>query len=304
MDKAIDPADEMRASRGSAAALKMKLSILRAKIPDKKILVLEGRDDVPVYECWVKRASDDFEWEPFVSKGKGNSLSLRTLLSRDKTNLNDGVFFIIDHDYDGLRNNGDGEDIYILPGYSIENFLVTKKSMDTFLKSSLQLHSEPDLRTDAIDFYEANMDLYCQHLIRPCSILWAARRSGAKNVEAKDNVIDKFDFDSTGLRIKATSAIDSLIYFEGDLDPALTLEGSRYLNSPDLRLWIRGKYIYSYFERCCQILHADLVSNEPIIFRRRLQTKLEVGSTALARLAPAVDLPNGLREAISNWQNT
>lgn len=291
----------MRLGRGSAATLKTALSNLRSKIPDTQIIVLEGKDDVPVFETWIKRASERFSWEPFVAHGKRNALALRGLLQRDETGLFSRVSFIIDHDYDGLGDQPDGSDVYVLPGYSIENFIATEQALEYFLKATLQLHSQPELRLQAREFFAVQIDKYCQHLVPACAILWAARRSGARGVEAGDAVIDNFDFVPAGIELKPDRDLAALIKFDGEVDPNLIRDGENILSSQDTRLWIRGKYVYSFFEKCCSVLHGDIISQRPHIFSASVKCKLDVGSTNLSRLASAVELPQGLRERVEHW---
>ncbi|MHC2115976.1 DUF4435 domain-containing protein [Stenotrophomonas geniculata] len=299
----MDLVNQMRQSRGSAASLKALLSTLRSKIPDRAIVALEGKDDVPVFESWIGRSSESFEWEPFVSNGKRNSIALRNLLIRDTTDLSRNVFFIVDHDYDGLGDSPAGQDIYVLPGYSIENFLATASGLDSVLKGTFGLHSKPDLRALAIDFFNRNFAIYCNHLLEPCGILWAARKSGAKGVEAKDAVIDYFNFSAAGISARNDRQIAELIRLEENLDPEQMLEGKAELSRKDLSLWIRGKYVYAFFQKCCQILHGDLNSESPQIFSERVRVGFEAGSISLARLAGVGQAPIGLREAVQSWES-
>lgn len=300
----MDRADQMRKGRDSAATMKTALSNLRSKIPDVPIVVLEGKDDVPVFEAWIKRASDSFVWEPFVANGKRNSLALRMLLHRDETNLSSKVSFIIDHDYDGLSGQKDGSDIYVLPGYSIENFIATAEALDYFLKGTLQLHSRPELRLEAKKFFLDQLQNYCDLMIQPCARLWAAKNSGVKGVEAKDTVIDNFDFDSRGIFLKSNRNLDDLIIMEGELDELIIEEGKRNFRNGDFNLWIRGKYLFAFFEKCCQVLHRDLTSSTPKVFGASVASKLEVGSTSMSRLASSVQLPAGLKEIVEVWNES
>ncbi|HEL3785102.1 TPA: DUF4435 domain-containing protein [Stenotrophomonas maltophilia] len=298
----MDRASQMREGRDSAATLKTKLSTLRSKLPEQSIIVLEGKDDVPVFEVWSKRVSEDFSWEPFVSKGKRNSIALYRLLKRDETGLSDSVFFILDHDYDGGYELAANDDAYVLPGYSIENFVASGEGLEFFMKTTLGLHSAPDFRTLAMEFFHTNLEIYCKHLLEPCAILWAARKSGVKGVEAKDAVIDYFEFSSAGIKLKENSSLSDLIAFDGVIDEGEVEKGRIALAGPDLSIWVRGKYVLSFFEKCCQVLHKDINDESPLVFPAHSKSKLENGSTSMARLAGAVKLPTGFREAIVSWK--
>lgn len=292
----------MRATRESASALKVELSNLRSKAPDLAIIVLEGKDDVGVFDTWIKRAANDFMWEPFVTQRKKNSLHLRSILSRDLTGLRRRVFFIVDHDYDGLGEQRPDTDIYVLPGHSIENFIATPKALESFLRSTLQLHSRPDLREKALTLFSMHVDSLCELLVDPCSTLWAARSSGATMVEAKDNLIGRLFISSSQLGLKEGCTLDDLISYTGEISSALKMEGIEFLRENGVLRWIRGKYLMAFFEQMCQMLHSDLTSKSSSIFGETLPARLEAGSTSKARLASAVDLPSGLASKIEEWR--
>ncbi|MNK17386.1 hypothetical protein D3C87_355730 [compost metagenome] len=292
----------MRATRESASTLKVELSNLRSKAPDLAIIVLEGKDDVGVFDTWIKRAAHDFMWEPFVTQRKKSSLHLRSILSRDLTGLRRRVFFIVDHDYDGLGGQLPDTDVYVLPGHSIENFIATPKALESFLRSTLQLHSRPDLREKALTLFSKHMDSLCELLIDPCSTLWAARSSGATMIEAKENLIGRLFISSSQLGLKDGCTLDDLISYTGEISSTLKLEGIEFLRQNGALRWIRGKYLMAFFEQMCQILHADLTSKSSSIFGETLSIRLEAGSTSKARLASAVDLPSGLASKIEEWR--
>jgi hypothetical protein len=79
--------ETLRGQRNSPAVLKIRLAQIRESSPCTVVIVVEGRDDVAVYDIWIKLAVGTFVWEPLVAHGKEGVLAFRDLLLRDKMKL-------------------------------------------------------------------------------------------------------------------------------------------------------------------------------------------------------------------------
>src|SRR5690625_5120984 len=119
----MDLVSKMREGRRSPAVLKTALSHLRSVRPDSAIFVFEGAEDVGVYEVWISRCKICPEYEALPGKGKDQLLGLRKMLREDTTGLRRAVYFFLDRDFDGLKGQTSGADVYVHDTYSVENCL-------------------------------------------------------------------------------------------------------------------------------------------------------------------------------------
>ena len=142
-----------RQGRNSGAVLKYELSLRRTSSPKEIFFVLEGIDDYGPYECWLEKLGINYEYSLLPGKGKSQLLDLRRRLANDKNNLRDGVYFIIDRDYDGLRGQSANTDVYLTDTYSVENSLVTEQVLRSVVMDEFQLAANLPVVEDIVARY-------------------------------------------------------------------------------------------------------------------------------------------------------
>jgi len=147
--------DSARQGRSSGAVLKLELSHLRSRRPDDVVFILEGKDDYGPYDCWLKKIALRYPYSLLPGKGKGQLLDLRRRLSNDQNDLDKGVYFVIDRDYDNLRDQRPGPDVYLTDTYSVENYLVNEDVLRNVLLDELQLAGDPSAVDHIVKCYEA-----------------------------------------------------------------------------------------------------------------------------------------------------
>jgi hypothetical protein len=145
--------ERLKNARTSGAVLKVRLSNLRARHPAAIVLIFEGNDDVGVYRSWISRIDDQFHYEPLPGQGKGQLLDLRRRLQSDTNNLAAGTFFFIDRDFDGLRGQSPGSDVYCTHSYSIENDLVSEHTCTNILTDEFRCTAETEDRDLALTIF-------------------------------------------------------------------------------------------------------------------------------------------------------
>ncbi|HEL4773384.1 TPA: DUF4435 domain-containing protein, partial [Stenotrophomonas maltophilia] len=112
--------ERMKAAVGTSAELKLRLINLRSQLANALIFVFEGDDDRAVYGAWMRQIDRGMVYEPFTCKGKSAVLRLKVSVDRDAAGLGDGVFFFVDHDFDGSRGVELNRNLYVTDGYSME----------------------------------------------------------------------------------------------------------------------------------------------------------------------------------------
>src|ERR1700733_4654915 len=109
--------DRAREYRNSGAVLKTKLSQIRSRNPSILILIFEGDSDVGPYEVWLSRICDGLEYQPLPGTGKAQLLDLRRRLAA-QPELAKLVYFFVDRDFDDLRGQPAGRDMFCSDCYS------------------------------------------------------------------------------------------------------------------------------------------------------------------------------------------
>ena len=134
-----DLVDRARLGRRSGAALKVQLSNLRSRWGAVRIFVFEGREDVGPYEAWINRIDGELRYMPLAGAGKGQLLDLRRRLRSDQTGLRKNTFFFVDRDYDQLRGQRPGADVFCTDTYSIENGLISRRTLISVLVDEFRM---------------------------------------------------------------------------------------------------------------------------------------------------------------------
>jgi hypothetical protein len=93
---------------------------LKNSCPDSLIFVFEGVDDKFVYSAWIRRIKPEMQYEPLPCNSKRNVLRLREVCNADKGDLSVGVFYFIDHDFDGLCGFMAQQNTFMTETYSVE----------------------------------------------------------------------------------------------------------------------------------------------------------------------------------------
>ena len=115
-------ADHVRAHRSSGAVLKTRVSNIRSRDRTALIAIVEGVSDVAPYEVWIARIFRQLAFEFVPGAGKSQLLDFRRRMKNDRSGLVSGIYLFIDRDFDGLRGQQEGDDIFCTERYSIENY--------------------------------------------------------------------------------------------------------------------------------------------------------------------------------------
>lgn len=292
----------LRNQRDRPSVLKAKLSTLREKYPCKLVIVLEGADDLPVYEVWIGRAAPGLKWEPLLANGKRNSLAFLDLLERDTTGLNVCTYFIIDHDYDGCAGREAATNVYVLPAYSIENYLVADDVVDSILRTDLQvIGDDVEVRAGVIARYRELREQFAAQIEPLCARLFGARNHSVGNVTVRETVMACFDVSILGVTVKDPEALDGLVITELPVPPGSVVAGREFIQM-DSSMWIRGKYLYAFFKAFVAHVFDDRRSETPTMFPKGLPSLPGVAAAFdLGRLGARSSLPIGLSERIREW---
>ena len=135
-----------RNHRSSGAALKIRVSNVRSRNPTAIIAVVEGPEDIGPYEVWINRISDALSFEFVPGAGKSQLLDFRRRMASDRTGLSRGTYLFVDRDFDGLRGQKEGADIFCTEAYSVENYLVSTTILKSILTDEFRCTGETNHR--------------------------------------------------------------------------------------------------------------------------------------------------------------
>ncbi|MGH8128510.1 MAG: DUF4435 domain-containing protein [Gammaproteobacteria bacterium] len=266
------------------------------------VIVLEGKDDLSVYEIWLKRISEGFKWEPMIAHGKRNLLDFLDIVRRDRTQIGICTYFITDHDYDGLRSRELGNDVYVLPSHSTENYLTGEDVFGSLLRTEMQVLGDPGLHEALMQRFRDWERDFIELMRAPCAKLFGACNEKVGNVVIDDSLGDFISIDCSGVKQRDTANLDTVVRTDHLISAFALQRGFEFLNRPDCRYWIRGKFMYYFFRCIFEMCFADRRSEHPIFFPERAYGLGQSPSAIDYRsLAGRSALPAGLRDRVRDW---
>ena len=288
----------MREARARPSVLKIELATLRSAVPDNVVFAFEGDDDKIIYRQWVQRVRPDLKYVSFPCRGKGPLLELRASLQRDKTGLSNGVFFFVDRDFDDLRGQADGDDVFITDTYSVENYLVDPSVISATLEIEFHCHDAPALRQQLIDQFQETYASFLSQTEEVNRRLFKARRAGI-DVKPLPKSISKLA--KVGVRTveKGTSEPDAIVVYEREPSP-LSFEGlDDQFNALDGRFRYRGKFALLFMEKWLRELAAEAGSDTRGCFANlKSKSSVRVAELTLNGFSSRSPLPTGFKEFI------
>lgn len=286
--------DRARAHRSSGAVLKTRLSNLRSRQPTCPVCIFEGEDDVGVYAMWISRLRSGFKYEPLPGKGKGQLLDLRRRLMADKGDLKKSVYFFVDRDFDDLRGQAPGPDIYMTEAYSIENHLVSESVLMDILNDEFKCTAENGDRDRIIALFNKVFAEFLGIMQVPNRRLFVA----SKNSLRKSNVIEAISrFVNISLHSVTSNFNDQdlerLIPTTREPTPEESSSAEEEFTSLDPQSRHRGKYLLAFFVRWVELLAAERRSGNSSLFSD-VRTKSSTPTCPMRRLAGSSILPGTL----------
>lgn len=306
----------MEARKNSVAVAQHKYNQFRSRVPTAEVAIVEGTEDSIFYSSVFSREKCNSIEHFFVANGKDNVLGLRKIILESKdTTRGNGVVFFVDHDYDGLKNHVDGNDIYTTPTYSIENILVCKDAFRKLLLTDLKL-SDGDLVGDLdriLVLFDNFIELHSKELKEVNEKIYFIRQEKLKgniltngSIDNNEKLFADLDFNTLLIEKKATgNQIEKLISANILINHTnLAPYKNDFENLIPKDQW-RGKFIYYLFKKFIAILVEDRNSDNSKYFSKgkgkiSLNTK---DDSFIRTLALLCTLPQCLIEFINDIQN-
>jgi hypothetical protein len=284
-----------RAGRTSGAALKLQLSNLRSREATKPIFVFEGPTDVGPYETWIHRIIDPPPaYLSLPGAGKDQLLALRQLLVVDLTGLRAHVYFFVDRDFDDLKGQTAGPDIYCTDTYSIENVLASDAVASSILNDEFRCAGAPADHSAAITAYQAVKTQFLQEIRDVNLRIFRSRRLSIPGREIP--IAGRF------LAIALTSVtrtytpgtLQTLIPLDREPTAAECAKVDPDFAALDSENRFRGKFFVHFLMVWLDLLAADRRGPTPAIFSTAANIRFSSQQLTLRSLASRSALPTGL----------
>ena len=291
----------MRVARKKEVVALHGYNVLRSAHPSIVIIALEGHDDSIFYRSAIRLIDSRFEWRPHVCCGKDNVLGLRVLLNRNLNSDASNTYFIVDKDFDYLKDHEPSKNLYCTSSYSIENLLVTMNVFEKLLTGEYKCSISNEIsdlkalfNTLLKEFFDAMR--IANRALHYCRV----NRIYSGNVE--DDIKKYVNISLTGVKAKYNEDdLHKLVGFPKEKSISCLSETSNNFDKLDPRNDWRGKYVLFFFKELLSLLRDDRCSAHPNKFKERSPIKFDPkASTIISILSPMIDPPPCLKEFVKN----
>jgi len=227
-------------------------------------LLLEGDDDIDYYQQHFK-STFSFPWKRFVCNKKQHAISLFKEIKnhKDKLYRDTKAFVFVDMDYDEEELNN--EFIYMTPVYSIENFYLSKDSIEGILKFKFNLDDDNYSLKKCLSNFDDRLSEFIE-IIKPLDLILRANNYSYKEancgetINLRDINLDKYisiTFDEVALKKDILSGLnlnDTII------DREFINRSSELYENNDivfLKKKIRGKFLFFFLSKYLELLILD-----------------------------------------------
>lgn len=290
--------ERIKKAKDSRAVIKTQLATFASTISeDIKIFCYEGVDDKKVYYQWIKTASSNLRYEPFICKGKKRVLQLLDSLNDDVTGLGNRVYYFIDRDFDDPKSWESKPHLFATDKYSIENYIVCPQVLEDILKIDFHCEGNNEQIKSVIESFNNTYTTFLS-ITKDINLrIFISRRCKIKQTEDTPTV-------SQIARIELTEA-----------HPAPTptnqfIKLEREPTTDELHLHIddfeklnpqhhyRGKFALQFFTKWLKLLCTDRSSKSAILFKSpppefRVKEEFSIENLA-AKTMPPENLKNFL----------
>jgi len=298
--------EDLIREKEKASSVAYQSFVLLTNINANSLFCFFENKDAPYYHLRIKTSfKGDFH---YISCGN-KSMVKKTfnLIKGHKEYDKYKLAFFIDRDFDESIKNKFNE-IYETPSYSIENLYCSINSMKEFIKTDLQLGEENPLHNSILELYQIlQSDFLNASLI--FNAWYKLQKSKSKSLNQPNNVclteslIPNFiELSLEG--INQIYTIDTILEKYPNCLPYTTEELTAVvndLNASDLRLDLRGKYVFNFMTSFIRKLIEDGADeSKRKIVKKKIKYNMD-NSTALTLLTCYAETPTCLTEFLTKY---
>lgn len=288
-----------RQNRSSGAVLKIKVSNIRSRNRTAVIAIVEGVTDVGPYEVWIDRINDELAIEFVPASGKSQVLDFRRRMQGDCSGLAIGIYMFVDRDFDGLRGQAAGNDIFCTRAYSIENYFVSEAILKSILTDELRCTAETDHRDRIVKLFRRVLNEFNDCMEQANRRIFRARLLGIRGPGIEEKITRYVDisphevrrnYDELGLR--------KLIALEREPTRREIDDIDSKFDALDPSLDYRGKYLLRFFLGWLEKLSDERTRCGQTLLPDAGNVKFSVTVLTLRSLATRAPVPDGLEQFV------
>lgn len=297
---------ELIAEKEKAASVAYQSFVLLTSTNPESLFCFFENKDAPYYHLRIKtNILSDFH---YLSCGN-KSMVLKTfdLIKQHKEYKKYKLAFFIDRDFDeSLKNKFD--EIYETPCYSIENLYCSSNSIKEFIKTDFQIGEENSLHKTIVelytrlqtDFLNASLLFNAWYKLQKIKSKELNRKN---NVSLSESLIPSF-IELSLEKITKKYSIETILEKYPDSLPYTTGELTAVideLSASDLRLSLRGKYVFNFMTSFIRKLIEDGAdANKQVVIKKKIKFNMD-NSTAMTLLTTFAESPVCLTDFLKKY---
>ncbi|MFO0432964.1 MAG: DUF4435 domain-containing protein [bacterium] len=286
----------MREARDGGATVLVEYAALRTRVGKSLIIIVEGRDDLPVYDVWLRRLQPTLDFRLLPASSKRSVLLVLASIEKNVTFKEDLVWYFVDRDFDD--DHAEHNNLYVHETYSVENILTTESVIERVFRTELLCvgASGEDDVARCMEVFSARWDEYLHEIRDLNHLIFACRRAGVpcSPPDRTHQVVSV----SLGRVTRLTSLSDErrLCGVEADADQLMSASAPAFAElCPRSRY--RGKLHLCAFLRLLLLICADRRSEAPKLFNETTNISYNPYANSLGFLAGKCEVPVSL----GNW---
>lgn len=294
-------ADRARRARNSGAELKIKVSNVRSRNPNALIAVVEGRSDVGPYRAWFRLIGYQFSLEFVAASGKAQILDFGNRIDNDLTGLGAGTYMFVDRDFDGLRGQPPGDNIFCTGAYSIENYLVSAEVLKSILEDEFRCPAETHHRNEIIKLFHIIVQKFNNEITEANRRLFGASRLGIGGSGIEKRISKYVEIMPRTVRRKyGDRELKQLIVLDRELTGEEISDLDIEFQKLDPFFDYRGKFLLNFFLKWLDELAEEKKKPDQTMFPESGGVGFSPANLSPRSLASRASIPDGLENFVKN----
>jgi len=264
-----------------------------ARNSNRIFMFFEG-EDLKYYGLRIEKYTTNYI--PFSCAGKNNVKTIRDLILKNYTSA--ASLFFIDRDFDDESDNP--ENTFVTECYSIENYYLSQRTIESFLKQEMLLSEIHEEYVTAIRIFNRLKTEFINSILELNKIILLVKKTGFKSVRLNLSSFNVMKYVSINLDSITSGlsreSIFSAFKIDGSLIDTKELESiDKQLHDQAPECWIRGKFLFDFLIKYLSLIIEDANSSGGKVFNSKVVCKFRVDkATALSDLSRFAYTPEKL----------
>lgn len=298
--------ERAREERHSPNVLRLRVLQIRSGRPGARILVFEGVDDVGPYEVWINSVVDKPDYVPLPSKGKRQVLAFAEQELHEREDSEE-IYFLVDHDFDGLRGVDEHENLFCTECYSIENYLCCRQVLESILRDDFRLAERQLVVDQVIRVFERVLEEFRLSMLDANKRAYCGSKFGIRGGNIENRVRRYIQIGHDSVRVNPSIDLSNHVPLVRDPVPEELTEADEYLRGMERFISrSRGKFLLQFFCIWLEEIHEAFQGGSiSAIDGAEVDSRFRRPELTMRNLASRVSPPGEIRVFLENcfWKN-